>query len=568
MRTIALSAAAVVALAGHACGQVFTNGDFSSGDLTGWTVANTTNGVGAPGTVTLVDIDGPGPLGTNNAATFGVGQAVFTSGVQEGVEMTQMLALVAGVSYTFDFDWAALNTNTVSNAQGGIFSLIIDGAIIASQAAGSTSATNPHYGHVSTPYVPAVSGIYAVGTRITRPFTVPATLSQHVDNFTVSAAGVYHERGDSGELLSDAEVVRGAGPLRAIVGTALTDDADMYQINICNPAAFGASTEGLADFDTQLFLFRPDGRGIAANDDSPAGSLQSRLTSLFTSGLPAGPYFLAISRYNRDPEDSGGSLIWANTPFNTERAPDGPGAANPVDHWTGTHAGGNYTIALQGACYIDPCVAVSGPIGGPSVGWPSTHGLQNTRLFRDGVEDTCVLSAPGGAPFAGSYAYDRYPFFNNYNAAVCVQVDLSTPCTGTNFIYAGAYVGGYNPATPGVNNVASLGSSPNPVASMSFTVPAHSPFEVVVSEVTPGAGCPNYVLRVSGSCPLTPPLPCYANCDGSSIPPILNVNDFICFQTRYAAGDPYANCDGSTVPPVLNINDFICFQTRYAAGCP
>jgi hypothetical protein len=61
---------------------------------------------------------------------------------------------------------------------------------------------------------------------------------------------------------------------------------------------------------------------------------------------------------------------------------------------------------------------------------------------------------------------------------------------------------------------------------------------------------------------------CYANCDGSTTPPILNVNDFICFQTKYAAADPYANCDGSTTPPVLNVNDFICFQTKYAAGCP
>jgi hypothetical protein len=61
---------------------------------------------------------------------------------------------------------------------------------------------------------------------------------------------------------------------------------------------------------------------------------------------------------------------------------------------------------------------------------------------------------------------------------------------------------------------------------------------------------------------------CYANCDGSTVQPILNVNDFVCFQTKYAAGDTYANCDGSTVPPVLNVNDFVCFQTRYAAGCP
>jgi uncharacterized membrane protein len=61
---------------------------------------------------------------------------------------------------------------------------------------------------------------------------------------------------------------------------------------------------------------------------------------------------------------------------------------------------------------------------------------------------------------------------------------------------------------------------------------------------------------------------CYANCDGSTTVPVLNINDLVCFQTKFAAGDSYANCDGSTQPPVLNINDFVCFQTRFAAGCP
>ena len=60
---------------------------------------------------------------------------------------------------------------------------------------------------------------------------------------------------------------------------------------------------------------------------------------------------------------------------------------------------------------------------------------------------------------------------------------------------------------------------------------------------------------------------CYANCDNSTAAPVLNVNDFICFQVKFAAGDTYANCDNSTAAPVLNVNDFICFQSRFAAGC-
>ena len=61
------------------------------------------------------------------------------------------------------------------------------------------------------------------------------------------------------------------------------------------------------------------------------------------------------------------------------------------------------------------------------------------------------------------------------------------------------------------------------------------------------------------------PISCYANCDGSSAPPLLNVSDFICFQSRFAASDPYADCDLSGS---FTVNDFVCFQASFAAGCP
>jgi hypothetical protein len=71
--------------------------------------------------------------------------------------------------------------------------------------------------------------------------------------------------------------------------------------------------------------------------------------------------------------------------------------------------------------------------------------------------------------------------------------------------------------------------------------------------------------------------PCYANCDGSTVAPVLNVDDFTCFVNRYALAQglphaqqvtDYANCDGSTIAPVLNVEDFTCFINRYAIGCP
>ncbi|MBL9031298.1 MAG: hypothetical protein JNM80_06280 [Phycisphaerae bacterium] len=61
--------------------------------------------------------------------------------------------------------------------------------------------------------------------------------------------------------------------------------------------------------------------------------------------------------------------------------------------------------------------------------------------------------------------------------------------------------------------------------------------------------------------------PCVGNCDRSGLVPILNVNDFVCFLSNFAAGSMAANCDSSTTPPVLNVNDFSCFLNAFAGGC-
>jgi hypothetical protein len=70
---------------------------------------------------------------------------------------------------------------------------------------------------------------------------------------------------------------------------------------------------------------------------------------------------------------------------------------------------------------------------------------------------------------------------------------------------------------------------------------------------------------------------CYANCDGSTVEPVLNVDDFTCFINEFAQAQTlpheqqvtaYANCDGSTVAPALNVDDFTCFINQFAQGCP
>jgi hypothetical protein len=96
-----------------------------------------------------------------------------------------------------------------------------------------------------------------------------------------------------------------------------------------------------------------------------------------------------------------------------------------------------------------------------------------------------------------------------------------------------------------------------------------------LNTVTVGGGV--YRIVLAGVCWLDPSPPCYANCDGSTVEPILNVEDFTCFINEFAAGlalppaqqtTHYANCDGSTTEPALNVEDFICFIDAFAQGCP
>jgi uncharacterized membrane protein len=65
---------------------------------------------------------------------------------------------------------------------------------------------------------------------------------------------------------------------------------------------------------------------------------------------------------------------------------------------------------------------------------------------------------------------------------------------------------------------------------------------------------------------------CYANCDGSTATPALNVLDFNCFLNKFTAGMGgdaaslvYANCNNDEG---LNVLDFNCFVNKFVQGCP
>ncbi|MDW8052705.1 MAG: hypothetical protein RMJ83_09545 [Armatimonadota bacterium] len=186
------------------------------------------------------------------------------------------------------------------------------------------------------------------------------------------AQNIYVERGDAGDLPTTAQLVQDANargcqtPVDAIQGTLGEDDVDMYVICITNPANFSAATVGLVEWDTQLWLFRCDGRGVVFNDDF-GGLLQSRIDNSTGCIAQSGIYLLTISRYNRFPVNYEGQPLWdpGGNPGGI-RCPDGVRPNDPVFSWSGsTPLSGEYTIILTGAYFVNQngcCITAGGDV--------------------------------------------------------------------------------------------------------------------------------------------------------------------------------------------------------------
>ena len=173
---------------------------------------------------------------------------------------------------------------------------------------------------------------------------------------TTASALTWNEVGDSGQLISTAQVTVGSGPLTEINGSIYDPmDVDLYEIFINDPAAFSGSMDwpiGTTDFvDAQLFLFDAVGVGVAFNDDSAGPDFRPEIPpgSAVQPTVP-GIYYLGISAFDNMPVSSGGLIF--TTSLDEPTGPDGPGAAFPLNGWTGANLNvesfGPYSITLTG----------------------------------------------------------------------------------------------------------------------------------------------------------------------------------------------------------------------------
>jgi len=170
----------------------------------------------------------------------------------------------------------------------------------------------------------------------------------------VANAQTWVEEGDAPALPAPGQGT-GSGPLTAITGNLNSNgDVDMFWIEIGEANWCIDATIGTAVSDTQLFLFDGNQAGWTHNDDAAGGFLSRIGPACDPAGgswVPVpGKYGVAITSYNNDPANAAGQLIWANSPFDDETLPDGPGAGSPLlASWVPASGGtGSYTLTLTG----------------------------------------------------------------------------------------------------------------------------------------------------------------------------------------------------------------------------
>ncbi|MDG2201531.1 MAG: DVUA0089 family protein [Phycisphaerales bacterium] len=176
----------------------------------------------------------------------------------------------------------------------------------------------------------------------------------------------HEEDDDAGSNVNNAKKLTGAGALNTITG-ALTgsnrgegDFQDVYEVYISNPEIFRlqfAPTDG--GFNTMLWLFDQEGRGLLGNDNSFIDGEPTPLSFLGNSSTDGsfqlvnpGRYYIAISGFNSQPVSAQGSIFNLGDDLFGVYGAQGQGANAPQIGWTQDGDIGSYFLHLDGVEFI------------------------------------------------------------------------------------------------------------------------------------------------------------------------------------------------------------------------
>ena len=147
------------------------------------------------------------------------------------------------------------------------------------------------------------------------------------------------------------------------------------------------------------------------------------------------------------------------------------------------------------------CLTINANLGYDTKDWPSTHGTQPDRLFRDATPSSCSApkTCPGPYDSPADRVYDAYSFYNQAAAPICVDVDLTADCN----VFLVAYSGSYDPASLCFNYLADSGSSSVEgfTRGFSVTVNPSQTLVLVAHEVnSEECGDTNYTITLNKIC--------------------------------------------------------------------
>jgi hypothetical protein len=168
------------------------NGNFATGDLTGWTAFTTPNGTLGAAFPQVVPFDTLGTGNPVNSAEFRVGQVSFVFGDQEGGGLFQNVLLGSG-DLNISVNIAALGGPQFGNASGGVFSILFDGSPLASFNFGFIGANQERTHLLSGSVTGVTGGNHQIAIEITRPFTSGNTPFQFFTDATLSGSAAVPE---------------------------------------------------------------------------------------------------------------------------------------------------------------------------------------------------------------------------------------------------------------------------------------------------------------------------------------------------------------------------------------
>jgi hypothetical protein len=157
----ALLAFVSVSTSAHAT-NVISNGGFSTGDFTGWTIFTTPNGSLGPSQLPRVSTSNV--TGTN-AAQFQVGVST-TNGIESGGGLIQTISTTSG-TLVFSADIAVQDTYRTDNADAGTFSVFLNGVEEDSIVYGKIYTNTSIFGHLNFS-APVSAGAQTLEILITR----------------------------------------------------------------------------------------------------------------------------------------------------------------------------------------------------------------------------------------------------------------------------------------------------------------------------------------------------------------------------------------------------------------